>query len=103
MGLDWDQGRTGKILRNCGPGVQGDIQEISRRVQKFVDIPREFARGALRREELAREAEKAGHFVDAREHYYIAATFYTNAMWESLRRRQREAHRLGRTKTGLLR
>lgn len=80
-GLDWDQGRTGKILRNCGPGVQGDVQEISRRVQKFVDIPREFARGAARREELAREAEKAGHLVDAREHYYIAATFYTNAMW----------------------
>ena len=80
-GLDWDQGRTGKILRNCGPGVQGDVQEISRRVQKFVDIPREFARAAVRREDLAREAENAGHLVDAREHYYIAATFYTNAMW----------------------
>ena len=49
-GLDWDQGRTGKILRNCGPGVQGDLQEISRRVQKFVDIPREFARAAVRQE-----------------------------------------------------
>jgi cephalosporin-C deacetylase-like acetyl esterase len=80
-GLDWDQGRTGKILRNCGPGVQGDVQEISRRVQKFVDIPREFARAARRREDLAREAEKSGHFLDARDHYYIAATFYTNAMW----------------------
>ena len=80
-GLDWDQGRTGKILRNCGPAAQGDLQEISRRVQKFVDIPREFARAAGRREELAREAENTGHFVDAREHYYIAATFYTNAMW----------------------
>jgi len=80
-GLDWDQGRTGKILRNCGPGVQGDLQETSRRVQKFVDIPREFARSASRREDLAREAENAGHVVDAREHYYIAATFYTNAMW----------------------
>lgn len=80
-GLDWDQGRTGKILRNCGPAAQGDLQEISRRVQKFVDIPREFARAAGRHEELAREAENAGHFVDAREHYYIAATFYTNAMW----------------------
>jgi dipeptidyl aminopeptidase/acylaminoacyl peptidase len=80
-GLDWDQGRTGKILRNCGPGVQGEIQEISRRVQKFVDIPREFARAATRRENLAREAEQAGHLVDAREHYYIASTFYTNAMW----------------------
>jgi dipeptidyl aminopeptidase/acylaminoacyl peptidase len=80
-GLDWDQGRTGKILRNCGPGVQGEIQEISRRVQKFVDIPREFARAATRRENLAREAEQAGHLVDAREHYYIASTFYTNAIW----------------------
>ncbi len=80
-GLDWDQGRTGKILRNCGPGVEGDIREISRRVQKFTDIPREFSRSAQRREEQAREAEKAVHEVEAREHYYIAATFYTNAMW----------------------
>ncbi len=80
-GLDWDQGRTGKILRNCGPGVEGDIREISRRVQKFTDIPREFSRAAQRREELAREAEKVGHEVEAREHYYVAATFYTNAMW----------------------
>ena len=80
-GIDWDQGRSGKILRNCGPGVQGDLQEICRRIQKFVDIPREFARAAARREELAREAETAGHLLEAREHYYIAACFYTNAMW----------------------
>ena len=80
-GLDWDQGRTGKILRNCGPGAQSDVQEINRRIQKFVDIPREFARVAARREELARETEAAGHVVEAREHYYTAACFYTNAMW----------------------
>ena len=80
-GLDWDQGRTGKILRNCGPGVQSDLQEISRRIQKFVDIPREFARAAARREELAKESEQASYVVEAREHYYIAATLYTNAMW----------------------
>ncbi|HYY24364.1 MAG TPA: prolyl oligopeptidase family serine peptidase [Candidatus Udaeobacter sp.] len=80
-GLDWDQGRTAKILRNCGPSAQSDIQEISRRVQKFVDIPREFSRAAARREALARESEEAGHLVNAREHYYIAATFYTNALW----------------------
>jgi dipeptidyl aminopeptidase/acylaminoacyl peptidase len=80
-GLDWDQGRSGKILRNCGPGVEGDLREISRRVQKFTDIPREFSRAAQRREELAQEADKAGHDVEAREHYYIAATFYSNAMW----------------------
>ena len=80
-GLDWDQGRTGKILRNCGPGAEADMREINRRVQKFTDIPREFSRAAQRREELAREAEKAGHEVEAREHYFVAATFYTNAMW----------------------
>ncbi len=80
-GLDWDQGRTGKILRNCGPGVEADLREISRRIQKFVDIPREFSRAAQRREELARESEKVGHNVDARDHYYIASVFYTNAMW----------------------
>lgn len=80
-GLDWDQGRTGKILRNCGPGVAGELQEIGRRVQKFTDIPREFSRLARRREELAAEAEKAGHQNEAAEHYYIAATYYTNAQW----------------------
>ncbi len=80
-GIDWDQGRTGKILRNCGPGVQGDLQEVCRRIQKFVDIPREFSRAAARRDEQGRAAEEAGHLSEARDHYYIAACFYTNAMW----------------------
>ncbi len=80
-GLDWDQGRTGKLLRNCGAGAESDLREIGRRVQKFTDIPREFSRAAERREALGREAENAGHNVEAREHYYVAATFYTNAMW----------------------
>lgn len=80
-GIDWDQGRTGKILRNCGPSVQSDLQEVCRRIQKFVDISREFSRAAARKEEQARAAEELGHFTEAREHYYIAACFYTNAMW----------------------
>src|SRR5205814_385221 len=50
-GLDWDQGRSGKILRNCGAGVESELREINRRVQKFTDIPREFSRAAARREE----------------------------------------------------
>lgn len=80
-GLDFDQGRTNKILRNCGPSVAAEIRGIGQRVQKFTDIPREFARAARRREELGRKAEEVGHDVEAREHYYIAATFYTNAQW----------------------
>lgn len=80
-GIDWDQGRSAKLLRNCGAGVESDLREIGRRVQKFTDIQREFSRAAERREELGREAEAAGHEVEAREHYYVAAAFYANAMW----------------------
>src|SRR5262252_2624587 len=80
-GIDWDQGRTGKILRNCGPGVQKDLQEICAHIQKFVDISREFSRAAARREAQGRSAESAGKSAEAREHYYTAACFYTNAMW----------------------
>ncbi len=80
-GLDWDQGRTNKILRNCGPTVGGELKEIGRRVQKFTDIPREFSRAAKRRAQLSLSAENTGHGVEAREHYYVASTYYTNAMW----------------------
>ena len=41
-GIDWDQGRTGKIIRNCGPGVERS-EGHCRRIKKFVDIPREFS------------------------------------------------------------
>src|SRR3954463_13786861 len=80
-GIDWDQGRTGKILRNCGPGVQNDLQEICQRIHKFVDIPREFTSAAVRREQQAHEAEAAGNSAGAREHYYITSCFYFNAIW----------------------
>ena len=80
-GIDWDQGRSGKILRNCGPEVESDLKEVCARIQKFVDIPREFSRAAARREEQAQQAETASRLSEARAHYYIAACFYTNAMW----------------------
>ena len=80
-GIDWDQGRTGKIIRNCGPGVEPDLAEVCSRIKKFVDIPREFSQAAARREEQGRQAEAADKLADARNHYYIAACFYTNAMW----------------------
>lgn len=80
-GIDWDQGRSGKILRNCGPEVESDLKEVCAHIQKFVDIPREFSRAAARREEQGQQAETAGRLSEARAHYYIAACFYTNAMW----------------------
>ena len=80
-GIDWDQGRTGKIIRNCGPTVEKDLTELCSRIKKFVDIPREFSQAAAVREQQGRQAEAAGRLNDARDYYYIAACFYTNAMW----------------------
>ena len=30
-GLDFDQGRSGKMLRNCGPGIAGELRGIGQR------------------------------------------------------------------------
>ncbi|MDE0354847.1 MAG: prolyl oligopeptidase family serine peptidase [Deltaproteobacteria bacterium] len=80
-GLDFDQGRSHKMLRNCGPGIAGELRGIGQRVQKFTDFPREFSRAAHGREQRGRAAEALGHTVEAREHYYVAATYYTAAQW----------------------
>ncbi|MCY4485629.1 MAG: alpha/beta hydrolase [Deltaproteobacteria bacterium] len=80
-GLDFDQGRSNKMLRNCGPGIAGELRGIGQRVQKFTDFPREFSRAAESREKRGRAAEALGHTVEAREHYYVAATYYTAAQW----------------------
>ena len=80
-GIDWDQGRSGKIIRNCGPKVEQDLTDVCSRIKKFADISREFSAAAARQETLARQAESVGNGADARDRYYIAACFYTNAMW----------------------
>lgn len=80
-GIDWDQGRSGKIIRNCGPKVQEELAALRDRIKKFVDISREFFAAATRQEAEARRAETRGDAIDARDRYYIAACFYTNAMW----------------------
>jgi dienelactone hydrolase len=80
-GIDWDQGRTGKIIRNCGPTVEEPLAEVCSRIKKFVDISREFSQAAMRQEAQAHQAETAGKQREARDRYYIAACFYTNAMW----------------------
>ena len=80
-GLDWDRARTAIMIRHCGPGAVMEIREISQRIQKFTDIPREFHRAAQRREELAKKADQEGHREFARNHYYVAALFYVYAVW----------------------
>ncbi|MBI2091119.1 MAG: alpha/beta hydrolase [Deltaproteobacteria bacterium] len=80
-GLDWDRVRTAILIRNCGPGVVREVTEISQKIQKFKDIPREFHRAAQRREELAIKADQEGHGEFARVHYYIACLYYVYAVW----------------------
>ena len=66
-GIDWDQGRTGKIIRNCGPGVEKDLTEVCSRIKKFVDIPREFSqrRRAPRRTRARRPKPPASSLTRA--------------------------------------
>ena len=45
--------------------------------------------------------KKAGHLPEAREHYYIAATFYTNAMW-GCTKTETEADKPGEKENGLV-
>ena len=57
VGVDWDQGRTNRLLSYCGSKVMGDVQAIRQRVRRFADIGREFAKAARKRQA---KAEKAG-------------------------------------------
>lgn len=80
-GIDWDQGRTGVILRSCGLAVQGDMVALRQRVRKYADIIPAFEALAKRREVLAIEYEKEGAKIPARDNYYFAASYWANAMW----------------------
>jgi fermentation-respiration switch protein FrsA (DUF1100 family) len=81
VGVDWDQGRTHRLLAYIGLGGLPDVNQVRERVTKFKDIPREFERVAKRREEIAKRAEQEGRTVTARENYFMAALFYVNAQW----------------------
>src|SRR4051794_40361244 len=80
VGVDWDQQRTISYNASCGAEANADIAAIRTRVQKFADISPAFETVA-RREAKAREAEKAGERVTARQSYFIAAIFYAAAQW----------------------
>lgn len=81
VGVDWDQGRTHRLLAYIGLGGFPDVNQVRERIMKFKDIPREFERVAKRREEIAKRAEAEGRTVTARENYFMAAMFYVNAQW----------------------
>jgi dienelactone hydrolase len=81
VGIEWDQNRIGYIGAPAGPEATPDFMSVRNRVQKFNDIPREFARAARKRETIARKAEEEGYIVSARESYFIASLLYGGAMW----------------------
>jgi alpha-beta hydrolase superfamily lysophospholipase len=81
VGVEWDQGRIGYIMRPCGPEATFDFMGVKARIQKFTDIAREFGRTARRREAIARKFDEEGRTVSARESYFIASLLYGSAQW----------------------
>src|ERR1700730_11630661 len=57
VGVEWDQARIAYTLGPCGPDAIADFNGVRARVRKFNDIAREYARGASRRERMARQFE----------------------------------------------
>lgn len=68
-------------LGGIGPDVAGDIQNIRASCKKYDDVSREYAKYAVKREEMAKRAEAEGHLVTAADCYYAAAFLYGCAMF----------------------
>jgi fermentation-respiration switch protein FrsA (DUF1100 family) len=79
LGPEWDQGRLGAL--QSIPGGAADSAGLRARIHKFNDISREFTRAAVKREREAREYEKDGRKLPARETYFLAAHLYAGAQW----------------------
>lgn len=78
-GPDFYWPMTDETLCTVGMNGAGDIQSVRSSIKKFVDIPREMRRIGDKREGVAKKAEAEGHFVTARQNYFIAAAYYTMA------------------------
>lgn len=80
-GLEWDQPRVAYTLRPMGVDAARDFQVAKSRITKFADITPVFIDCAAHRRELARAAQRDGHLVTARAHYFHAALLYATAEW----------------------
>jgi len=80
-GVDWDQSHTGVAIRSCGPSVVPEMEQLRKQVRRLVDICPSFEAFARKREAMAEDAEKSGDRTAARDHYYIAASYWASAMW----------------------
>ncbi|MBI2935166.1 MAG: alpha/beta hydrolase [Chloroflexi bacterium] len=81
VGPDWDQGRTSRLIRNCGPLIVQDMFRSRSRITKYDDIPAVFGAMAGKWEETGSQAEKQGHPTAASEYYFVAANLYIAAHW----------------------
>ncbi|MGE5539718.1 MAG: alpha/beta hydrolase [Gemmatimonas sp.] len=81
VGPEWDQGRIESRSKTGGPAAEGDYKAAARRMRKFDDIHREFAAAARKREARAREFERQGRAIAARESYMAAAMLWASACW----------------------
>jgi len=62
-----------------------EVERTMHRVKTFRQNAREWARTASELEEMAREAERKGHSVTARDFFYRASIYYGRAQWAILR------------------
>ena len=72
---------SGIALGGIGPDVTGDIMNIRSACKKYDDVTREYAKYAVKREEMARRAEDEGNMVTAGDCYFAAAFLYGCAMF----------------------
>ena len=68
-------------LGGIGPDVAGDIQYIRANIKKYNDVSGEYAKFAVKREEMAKRAEDEGHLITAGEYYFAASFLYGCAMF----------------------
>src|SRR3954468_3222706 len=81
IGLDWDLLRMATVTAPIGFEGMGDWSQVATKARRFDEISPAFEEVAAGREARAREAEKEGNEVTARESYLVAAIYYGVAQW----------------------
>ncbi|OGA14814.1 MAG: hypothetical protein A3G25_19275 [Betaproteobacteria bacterium RIFCSPLOWO2_12_FULL_63_13] len=78
-GMDISFPMSETLLRTVGMDLSADIRRLRSRIKKYVEISREIAKLAAKREAMATKAEAQGHVITARDNYFAAAVLYTGA------------------------
>ena len=81
IGLDWDLLRMATVTAPIGFEGIGDWSQVASKARRFDEISPAFEEVAAGREARAREAEKEGNEVTARESYLVASIYYGVSQW----------------------